>query len=150
MSAVTLSEFSALTERESVYWYFGGALRKASRSAALFVFSPFLLVAVFLLAQTLPYRLRKILDEVGPKLAHVTERPVLSFLRDLLSLTLVVARFYNHFCIVSRSAMADVIDELDETVDSLKFSLDNWDDMQAFVKECSKKSVPELPLFAQA
>lgn len=149
MAAVTLSEVSALTERESVYWYFGGAFKSARRHVALFVLLPFLLLVVFVLAQAFPYRMRAILDELLPRLPRVTDKAVLGFLRDLLSVTLCVAVFYRPFCIISRGVMASVVEDLDETVDSLNFALENWEEMSVLVKECSKTSTPELPLFAQ-
>jgi hypothetical protein len=143
--SVTAQDVSAWSERESLYFLIGTAFRSARQRIATYLFLPFLFLAVLGLAQCYPWTMRRMLNDVRPALPHVEDVEALTFLRDALRLALSVGRFYAHFCVFT-SAMNDVLDETDETIDSISFVLNNRKDLDAFVEECEMCSSPDLPL----
>lgn len=145
MSAVTVQDVSSWSEREGLYVFIGAAFNSASQRLIGFVLLPFLAIFVLILAQLYPISMRKTLREVGPLLPDVQDTAALETLRDALLLALGAGRFYSRVCLLQRK-MNDVLDEIEEHIDSLNLVLESPEALQALLDEGERQNAPELPL----
>lgn len=148
MPAVTAQDVSAWSERESLYVFVGAACRSASKRLIGILFLPFLLVFSFILAQLYPISMRKTLREVTPRLPFVDDREVLMAARDAFKLSLGAGHFYSRAC-VARSSMRAVLEDIEETIDSLDLVLTSERELDDLVDEARDRASPELPLELQ-
>lgn len=144
MTAATIQDVSAFTERESVFWYFVGAIHSAARSVFTWFFLPFFLLGAILLAQVYPSRILAALRRVNAVLPNIQDPDELILLRDILRLAYGAGRFYRRLCLF-RGSMQLAMEELDDTIDSLNLVLGSEDDLRSFLKTSESRRSPALP-----
>ncbi len=145
MTAVTLQDVSAYAERESVFWYFTGAMNSAMRSMVMWLFLPFLLIGAVILAQLYPFRILATLRQLNAALPCIDDDEELELIRDMLSLAYAAGKFYQRLC-VFRGRMHAALEECDETLDSLKMVLTRSDELEGFVLESERLRTPDMQL----
>lgn len=126
MTTAALHPFIEAAERDSqlfgvaqlvdshVRWWFGLLLRVLG--------FPLFLVA----AQAAPFVFRRHLALVLPQLPNVTDRTDLAWVRDALTLYHESLKAYAPFCLFRRTAR-ELLEEIDEHLDSLEFVAANDD-----------------------
>ncbi|HVY80742.1 MAG TPA: hypothetical protein VG994_07165 [Steroidobacteraceae bacterium] len=139
MTAATIQDVSALTERESVFWYYVASINATMRNVVMWCFVPFFLVGALILAQLYPWRILKVLGLLKGVLPSIQNNDDLKLIRDMLRLAYGAGRFYRRLCLF-RSSMQLALDELDEMIDSIAFVLCNEEQLQAFARASEAKN----------
>lgn len=145
MTAAIWHDVSALTERESVFWYLQATVKSVTRNLVMILALPFLLPLVLFFAQVIPFRLLKATKKLNNVLPNVSDKDELTLVRDILALYSSAARFYGWFCLFPWK-MAEAREELCDTIDSIEFVLKNYEELKEFVVRSEEKRSPSLPL----
>lgn len=145
MTTATLDDVSRWTERDSFFLLFAQTARSAAKDVTTWLFLPFCIPGVVILAQLFPSRVLTMLGKLNAVLPNVTDTDDLELIRDALKLTYGAAKYYRHFSIFRASAQ-EAVWELSETVDSIEFVLNNKQELKEFVTASEARRTPELPL----
>jgi hypothetical protein len=145
MTAATICDVSALTERESVFWYLSGLIRSAVHSMAMWILLPPFLFGAAILAQFFPWRVLKVLRNVNARLPSVQDNEELTLIRDVLILLKKSGNLYRRLCLFRRK-FDEACEEISETIDSLNLVIHHEAELTAFAKTSEARRTPDLPL----
>jgi hypothetical protein len=145
MTTATIRDFSAWSERDSVFWYVQEAFCVARRTMVLFLLLPPLIVAATFLAQMFPFRIIKTVKQLNNCLPNEKDTDNLMLIRDILKLLRESSALYGKLCLF-RARMAEAVSEIDETIDSLNLVLSDGDSLKDFLVSAEQRRSPDLPL----
>ena len=89
------------------------------------VLSPIIIPLLFTFAQVAPILFKNHLDKIIPYLPDIDDFNVLSVIKDIFAIYFYALKDYRPFCIFTRNKLDDLVDELDEHIDSLEYVLKN-------------------------
>lgn len=137
-ATASFDQFTELAEQDGKVFV---ALLQASKDIASWWLRIFLLIFLsvpfLILAQFVPFIYRKHLSVIFSALPYIMERESLSWLKDAFMLYYYSLKGYRPFCLF-RGSIDTLIDELDEQIDSLSFSLENQNFLQSAIGAIEK------------
>jgi hypothetical protein len=148
MTTIALNDVSAWAERDSFFLYFAGALKAAAGHVATWIFLPFFVVGALGLAQFYPSRVLEMIRGLNAALPKETDTEHLELVRDMLRVVCGAGQFYQHFCL-RPALMREALSEVDETIDSISFVLNNKQELKQFVADSEARRSPQLQLTAR-
>lgn len=129
-TSVSFNKFMSLAEQDGRIFY---SMLQAAKSMAGWWLRAILLVFLFplllIFAQISPYIFRSPLNKIFPLLPYIKDKNSLNWLKDTFLLYYYTLKGYKPFCLF-RKPVNSLMDELDEQIDSLSFSLKNQDFLQ--------------------
>jgi len=100
---------------------------------AFIVFSPIIIPILFIFAQVAPILFENHLDKIIPYLPYIDNFNVLSMIKDIFAIYLYTLKGYRRLCIFTRNKLDNLIEELDEHIDSLEYVIENHEVLSAAV-----------------
>lgn len=85
------------------------------------VLSPITVPTLFIFAQVAPILFKNHLDKIIPHLPYIDDFNVLSVIKDIFAIYFYALKSYRPFCVFTRNKLDDLVDELDEHIDSLEY-----------------------------
>ena len=97
------------------------------------VLSPIIIPFLFIFAQVAPILFKNHLNKIIPYLPYIDDFNVLSVIKDIFAIYFYALKDYRPFCIFTRNKLDDLVDELDEHIDSLEYVIKNHEFLSAAV-----------------
>jgi hypothetical protein len=121
--AVSFDQFTRLAARDSQAFSVVQITESAPNWLLRLLIAPAYLF-FFIYAQFAPFIFRKHLEVIFPALPYIKERESLYWLRDTFRLYYHTLKFYRSASLF-RPQVDEILDRLDEEIDSLNFALQN-------------------------
>jgi hypothetical protein len=121
MTAAALHPFVAAMERDWPLFNVAQVAASQMRGSVLFLLRVLLFLPIVILAQFVPFIFRRHLALLIPRLPDVHNPADLAWVKDALVLYYESIKAYSPFC-VFRGQMREMLDEVDEQLDSLEFA----------------------------
>lgn len=112
-----------------------------SKIAKSFIFSvvAILLFPITLIsAQFVPSVFAKHINIIVPALPFIKDKKTLHWIKDVFLLYYYTLKEYKKFSLF-RTRINKLIEEIDEHIDSLEFSLNNWNEMQGVINSINNE-----------
>ncbi len=138
MSTTILHPFAQLAERDTALFNVAQIAASHARWWLAWVLLVILFPFFLLFAQFVPFVFRTHLATLFPLLPRVTDRNDLAWVKDVLILYCETIKVYKPFCFFRRQA-DDLIDEIDEHLDSLEFVAANDQYLQGAVAQIEQQ-----------
>lgn len=100
------------------------ATKKYADKWVYFIVKAVLFLPVLIFAQITPFVFRKHISVIIPLLPYIQDREALLWIKDAFTLYYHSLKGYKPFCLF-RGSINDLIDELDEHLDSISFVIEN-------------------------
>jgi len=89
------------------------------------IISPIIIPTLFIFAQITPILFKNHLDKIIPHLPNIDDFNILSIIKDIFTIYYYALKGYRPVCIFTRNTLDELIDELDEHIDSLEYAIKN-------------------------
>ncbi|OGI39020.1 MAG: hypothetical protein A2140_07930 [Candidatus Muproteobacteria bacterium RBG_16_62_13] len=138
MSTTILHPFAQAAERDAALFNVAQIAASNARWWLAWVLLVVMLPFILVLAQTVPFVFRPHLAILFPLLPRVTSRVELAWAKDILTLYCETLKIYKPFCLFRRQTN-ELIDEIEEHLDSLEFVAANEQFLQGAVAKIEQR-----------
>ena len=129
-ATLALREFSQRAEQDAAFFNVSQTINSGLRGIVWSVVRVLMLIPFLIFAQVAPFALRRHVALILPHLPEVTDPHDLAWVKDVFTLYYETLKGYQPYCLF-RPTTRDLLDKLDEQIDSLEFVIDN----AAFLRE---------------